>query len=79
MLENQLKMLRDKLIEAENRIGLLATENERLNFVIKDKTRELEVLGSEIQRLDRNKSDEIENLRYKLENQTKRTMVKPFL
>ena len=79
MLENQLKMLRDKLIEAENRIGLLATENERLNFVIKEKTRELEDLGSEIQRIERIRSDEIENLRYKLENQTKRTMVIPFL
>ena len=74
-LESQIKVLKDKLIEAENRIGLLATENERLNFVIKDKSRELDTLSSEIHRLERNKSEEIENLRYRLENQTKRALV----
>lgn len=75
-LEGTINLLKDKNEDYENKIHKLLGENDRLTDMINEKISDLDNQRSKYQALERNKNEEIQDLKDHYEDKIKRDIVK---
>lgn len=73
--ESTINLLNEKLEDYENKIHKMLAENERLANIIREKTNEVENQKARYQTLEKNKADELEQLKDYYEEKLPREIV----